>query len=183
MFTLSFRHDFRVPDVISSALRPLPLLPLQVVLQQFASSIISRHPDIPERIGRSHVLFGIEPVDVPFVIEIALRDGAVKVRLLRAFDGAGPDARITGTLAALMGLVDGKADGDALFFSREISVTGDIAAVLALRNAVDAAEISLMREAAALIESWVIRPAGLFRGKTQTEELRGADAGGDRPNR
>jgi predicted lipid carrier protein YhbT len=164
-------------------LRPLPLLPLQVVLQQFASSIISRHPDIPERIGRSHVLFGIEPVDVPFVIEIALRDGAVKVRLLRAFDGAGPDARITGTLAALMGLVDGKADGDALFFSREISVTGDIAAVLALRNAVDAAEISLMREAAALIESWVIRPAGLFRGKTRTEELRGADAEGDRPNR
>ena len=87
MFTLSFRHDFRVPDLVSSALRPLPLLPLEIFLQQLASSIVARHPDILERIGRTDRLrFGIDPSDVPFAVEIELHHGVVGLRLLRSFD-------------------------------------------------------------------------------------------------
>lgn len=165
MFTLSFRHDFRVPDLVSSALRPLPLLPLEIFLQQLTSSIVRRHPDILERIGRIGLLrFGIDPIDVPFVMEIELRDSTANVRVIRSLEGRSLQAQITGTLAALMGLVDGEVDGDALFFSREIVVTGDIAAVLALRNAVDAAEIILLREAAALVQLWVSQPGRLLRG-------------------
>lgn len=179
MFTLSFRHDFRVPDLVSSALRPLPLLPLEIFLQQLTSSIVRRHPDILERIGRTGLRFGIDPIDVPFVMEIELRDGSAGVRVMRSLDGRSLQARITGTLAALMGLVDGEADGDALFFSREIVVTGDIAAVLALRNAVDAAEITLLREAAALVQLWVSQPGRLLRGLLTDEPGQDRPAGGE----
>ena len=174
MFTLSFRHDFRVPDFVSSALRPLPLLPLEIFLQQRASSIVARHPDILERIGRTDRLrFGIDPSDVPFAVEIELHHSVVGLRVLRSFDERLLHARITGTLAALIGLVDGEADGDALFFSREIVVTGDIAAVLALRNAVDAAEIKLLSEALALVRLWISQPGKLLRGLLADEPRRG----------
>ncbi|MFN3746954.1 MAG: SCP2 domain-containing protein [Hyphomicrobiaceae bacterium] len=176
MFTVSLRRDFRVPDLVSSALRPLPLLPLEIFLQQLASNIVARHPDILERIGRVALLrFGIDPIDVPFAIEIELHDSSVGVRVLRSLDQRPLHAEISGTLAALMGLVDGEADGDALFFSREIVVKGDIAAVLALRNAVDAAEIKLLREAVALVGLWVSQPGRLLRGLL-VEEPRPASA-------
>lgn len=166
----SFRRDFRVPDTISSALRPLPLLPLEIFLQQLARNIVTRHPDILTRIGRPTLLrFGIDPSDVPFAIEIVLRSGMVDVHLRRELDERSLHARIGGTLAALMRLVDGDADGDALFFSREIIVTGDIAAVLALRNAVDAAEIGLLREAVTLIGLWFREPGRLLRGMLADE--------------
>ena len=53
------------------------------------------------------------------------------------------DARIAGPLAALIGLVHGAYDGDALFFSRDLVIEGDTEAVLALRNAIDNEELDL----------------------------------------
>jgi predicted lipid carrier protein YhbT len=47
-------------------------------------------------------------------------------------------------------MVHGALDGDALFFSRDIVIEGDTEAVLALRNAVDDAEIDLAAEVAAI---------------------------------
>lgn len=173
MLTFSLKRDFRVPDAISSALRPLPLLPLEIFLQQLARNIVARHPDMMTRIDRPNLLrFSIDPSDVPFAIEIELRNGVVDVRLRRELDERSLHARIGGTLAALMRLVDGEADGDALFFSREIIVTGDIAAILALRNAVDSAEIDLLREAVALVGLWLREPGRLLRGMLADESLR-----------
>lgn len=37
----------------------------------------------------------------------------------------------------LLDMIGGKQDGDALFFSRDLSVTGDVEAVVVLRNAID----------------------------------------------
>ena len=48
-----------------------------------------------------------------------------------------PHARIAGTFLDLFDLIDGSLDGDALFFSRKLRVTGDTEAVVALRNALD----------------------------------------------
>jgi predicted lipid carrier protein YhbT len=47
-------------------------------------------------------------------------------------------------------MMHGAEDGDALFFSRDLAVEGDTAAVLALRNAMDDAELDLTEELAAL---------------------------------
>jgi predicted lipid carrier protein YhbT len=40
----------------------------------------------------------------------------------------------------LLGMIDGTYDGDALFFSRDLTIEGDTEAVLALRNALENAE-------------------------------------------
>jgi O2-independent ubiquinone biosynthesis accessory factor UbiT len=53
---------------------------------------------------------------------------------------------LAGGLAALLGLVYGAFDGDALFFSRDLVVEGDTGAMLALRNAIDNAEFDLAVE-------------------------------------
>ena len=53
----------------------------------------------------------------------------------------GLDASIRGPLAGLIGMAEGSLDGDALFFSRVLWVEGDVAASLALRNAIDDARI------------------------------------------
>ena len=42
-----------------------------------------------------------------------------------------------GTFFNLLDMIDGAQDGDALFFSRNLKVTGDTEAVVALRNALD----------------------------------------------
>jgi predicted lipid carrier protein YhbT len=61
-------------------------------------------------------------------------------------------ATIKGPLPALIDLLEGRIDGDALFFSRALAVEGDMAAVVALRNAVDGADISLTED--------MLRPLG-----------------------
>ena len=53
-------------------------------------------------------------------------------------------------MLALLGLIDGSYDGDALFFSRDLVVEGDVEAVLALRNAIDDAGVDLVADTAAL---------------------------------
>ncbi len=47
------------------------------------------------------------------------------------------DAVVSGSLAALCEIAAGRKDADALFFSREITVEGDIGFMLALRHALE----------------------------------------------
>ncbi|MEY8120909.1 SCP2 domain-containing protein, partial [Falsihalocynthiibacter sp. BN13B15] len=56
------------------------------------------------------------------------------------------DANIAGPMSALLGLVHGAFDGDALFFSRDLVIEGNTEAVLALRNAIDDAELDIGAE-------------------------------------
>lgn len=137
------------PGVLALAIRLLPLPPLQILLGLCLQRIQRQHPQIFDRLGpHAGKRFGLAPTDLPlaFVLEPRrARPGVTAVRQLPAR----LDARIAGPLAALIGLVDGAEDGDALFFSRDLQVEGDIEAVLALRNAIDDARIDLIGEAVA----------------------------------
>ena len=55
-----------------------------------------------------------------------------------------------------MGLVDGSYDGDALFFSRDLTVEGDIDAVVTLRNALDDLDTTLVQD--------IVAASGPLRG-------------------
>ncbi len=140
-----------LPALFSLALRPLPTAPLEIALQRLADSILVRHPELLDRLGREGTRrFGIEPLDLPFAIVIEVIEAAVRLSVVRRLDIDKVDARVSGSLLSLIELVDGRHDGDALFFSRDISVEGDMEAVLALRNAIDNAELDLLHEAAQL---------------------------------
>ncbi len=137
----------QIPQLAARALRGLPLTPLSFSLTAYARKIATQHPGLFRRLGEhDHTPFVLDPTDLPFVIEMQPNGGKPKIRVVRG-EGKGA-ARIAGPLAALLGLVHGAYDGDALFFSRDLVIEGDTAAALALRNAVDDAELDLSEEVA-----------------------------------
>ncbi len=123
----------------------LPLAPMSLALTAFSRSIARRHPGLFRRLGDyDRTRFVLDPTDLPFVIHLEPGGGTPRVSLARGGgDGA---ARIAGPLAALLGLVHGAFDGDALFFSRDLVIEGDTSAALALRNAIDDSELDLSQE-------------------------------------
>lgn len=139
----------RIPRVATYPLRVLPFTPLSAVLSAFTRRVAQKHPAMFRRLGEhGHTTFILDPTDLPFVICLAPNGGNPRVEVMRGpAEGA---ARIAGPLAALLGLVHGAYDGDALFFSRDLVIEGDTAAALALRNAVDDAELDLSQEIADL---------------------------------
>jgi predicted lipid carrier protein YhbT len=139
-----------LPRLIARSLQPLPLAPLQLPLSLVLRSVVARHPHIFERLGvHAHKRFGLEPTDLPFAFVLAPHPKTPTLIAVRSLP-VGIPIRIAGPLLGLMGLVDGSYDGDALFFSRDLVVEGDVEAVLALRNAIDDAGIDLVADTAAL---------------------------------
>lgn len=135
-----------VPPLLATAMRPLPFLPLQLVVTALMRRICTRHPAIFERLGEhAGKSFGIVPTDLPFVF-VLRPDPARPSLTVEGALPAGIDARISTPLAALFGMVEGTRDGDALMFSRELVIEGDMEAVLALRNAIEDAQIDLVAE-------------------------------------
>lgn len=137
------------PPLFAAPLRTLPLAPLSVALTAYSRNVAKTHPALFRRLGdHAFKRFVLDPTDLPFAILLEPNGGAPKVHLTRrAVTG---DARIAGSLAALLGMVHGAYDGDALFFSRDLMIEGDTGAALALRNAIDDAELDLSQEAARL---------------------------------
>lgn len=137
-----------VPFLLALMMRPLPLLPLQAALFLVLRRICDRHPHIFDRLGgHARKRFGIVPTDLPFAFVLEPLPPHPRLSVTRRLP-AGLDARISSSLAGLFGLVEGSLDGDALMFSRDLLVEGDVEAVLALRNAIDDAQLDLMSEIA-----------------------------------
>jgi predicted lipid carrier protein YhbT len=135
----------RFPAAAAAALRVLPLAPLSASLTAVSRSIARRHPGLFRRLGEhGHSRFVLDPTDLPLVILLEPAGGRPRVTVTRG--PATGEARIAGPLAALLGLVHGAYDGDALFFSRDLVIEGDTGAALALRNAIDDAELDLSQE-------------------------------------
>ena len=139
------------PALVSIALRPLPLGPIQLLLSAVLRRIVRHHPHMFERLGPyAGKRYGLDPSDLPFAFILDTAPQNPRITVMRSLPDW-LDARISGPLLALVGMADGSYDGDALFFSRTIVVEGDIEAVLALRNAVDDAGVDVLREGAALL--------------------------------
>ena len=141
-----------VPAVLSFGLGRLPVGPLAIMVGQLVRVAGQRHPEVFARMGEhAGKSFAIEPTDFPFKFLLKPQSDRPTVMVKRSREDMEADARIAGPMAALLGLMHGAYDGDALFFSRELMVEGDIEAVVALRNAIDNAEIDLLAEVAATL--------------------------------
>lgn len=139
----------RFPSLLARTLRYLPLAPVSLALTRLTQNMAKQNVAMFRRLGaHDHARFLLDPTDLPVTLCLEPHGGHPKVSLHRRPPAA--DARIAGPLAALIGLVHGAYDGDALFFSRDLVIEGDTAAALALRNAVDDAELDLSAEVEAL---------------------------------
>ncbi|MCC7017735.1 MAG: SCP2 sterol-binding domain-containing protein [Rhodospirillales bacterium] len=105
------------------------------------------HPDLFERLAAiPNPVFVLAPDEIP--VAFVLRADARRPTLRAVPRHARVDAAATirGPLRLLAALADGRLDGDALFFSREIAIEGSTEAAVALRNALDNAELGGLAE-------------------------------------
>jgi predicted lipid carrier protein YhbT len=146
------RRTHPTPNFPGLALNlPLARAILQQGLVRLVHNTRKRHPEIMDRMGvHRGAIFLIDAVDLPVVFRLH-PEGQVPLSVLSRKRPGRWDSRICGTLANLVALIEGNLDGDALFFSGDISVEGSTEAILALRNAIDAAEIDFISEAAACL--------------------------------
>jgi O2-independent ubiquinone biosynthesis accessory factor UbiT len=140
-----------LPPLMATLSRQLPLFPMEALIGAILPRIVARHPRIIDRLtDKAQRRFAIAPTDLSIVFLLQPDPGAPRITVLRDLAGCQWDALIAGPLLSLLDLARGKLDGDALLFSREIRIEGDIEAILALRNALDAEGVDLLAEGAEL---------------------------------
>ncbi|WP_439562919.1 ubiquinone anaerobic biosynthesis accessory factor UbiT [Roseinatronobacter sp.] len=137
----------RTPVFITAPMHVLPLWPLTLALSQLARKLLRAHPQILTRIDKyQSYVFVLDITDLPFILQ--LDPAQAQLRAFRRNAARDADARIAGTLAAFLAMLHGVEDGDSLYFSGALQIEGDTSAVLALRNALDDAELDLSAEIA-----------------------------------
>jgi predicted lipid carrier protein YhbT len=127
----------------------MPLFLIQPLLQQCIATISEARPEVFRRLGSSaDKTYVVDADNLPFVFVLSPRLKNPELRACRRWNVPPSDARISGSFLTLLGMIDGQLDGDALFFSRELRIEGDIQSVVVLRNALDDLEGSLAEDLA-----------------------------------
>lgn len=129
--------------LICAALRP--------ILDRVVRRIARHHPDMFARIAPYQTAdFVIVPAELPFALHLRPDPEAPLLRAVPHDRLPEHDARIEGRFLLLLELVDGESDGDAAFFSRDLTISGNTEAVVSLRNALDDVDGSIAQETADL---------------------------------
>jgi predicted lipid carrier protein YhbT len=119
-------------------LAPVPLALLQPIFNRIATHVAEERPELFNRLGEhAGKRFLIDPIDLPFVLLLTPEPERPQLTAHRRSERPAHDAGIAGSFFNLLDLIDGSLDGYALFFSRDLRVSGDTGAVVALRNALD----------------------------------------------
>jgi predicted lipid carrier protein YhbT len=125
-----------LPRPLRLALDAVPLVITQRVVATVFRQALLQHPGLFDRLGaEAGKRFGFTPtdLDLSFIVHPAGRS----ITVYRKAGVPAADATATGPLLVLLALLEGRIDGDAMFFSRGLGVAGDMEAMLALRNALD----------------------------------------------
>jgi len=137
-------------NVPSLLLAPVPLALLQPIFSRIATHVARTRPEVFNRLGaHAGKRFLIDPIDLPFVLVLTPEPERPHMTAHRRHEQPAHDARIAGIFFNLLDMIDGSLDGDALFFSRDLQISGDTEAVVALRNALDDFEGSALASAVA----------------------------------
>ncbi len=133
------------------ATRSLPPQLFQPLLHAMMAAIRRRHADLFQRLsGLNAPAVLVDPVDLPLVFVLRLDPQAPALKVLRDPGEERVTAAVRGPMTTLIGLLEGRIDGDALFFSRDLVIEGDTEAIVALRNALDGAEIDVIADMASV---------------------------------
>lgn len=139
----------QLPRPLAAALSRIPLPLVQSTVGLVFAQVLAQHPGLFDRLGpyaTRRFRFDPSDLDLSFVIHPAGPD----ITVYRAGKAPPAAATISGPLITLLALLEGQIDGDAVFFSRSLSVSGDMEAVLALRNGLDDCGLDLPRDLSGL---------------------------------
>ncbi|MCH7931319.1 MAG: SCP2 sterol-binding domain-containing protein [Proteobacteria bacterium] len=149
-------------------IRPPPAAMLQPFLGAAMRVMQRRHPGVFERLGLlDGALILIDPVDLPVCLAMEFAAGGPDLRVAGAGDEARASATVRGPLLSLIDLMEGRRDGDALFFSRELVIEGDTEAILILRNTIDGEDIDVIDDLTSSLGPFA-RPAAALAGAART---------------
>ncbi|MDP1582598.1 MAG: SCP2 sterol-binding domain-containing protein [Bradyrhizobium sp.] len=126
----------------------LPVGPVRWLAQRIIRGAMRQHPQVNARLpGLAGKRLLLDPSDLPFAFVLELTDSDPRIEVVAQDDDPKLpiDATVRGALADLISLAEGRVDGDALFFSRRLSVSGEMELIVAVRNAMDGAAIGLER--------------------------------------
>lgn len=143
------RMRLELQDAASKLLPPPPLFLLQPLLARIVRCVAEKHPGLFERLGpHQSTRFIIDPTNLPFVLYLVACPDDLVLRACQRSELPAHDAHISSTLSHLLRLLDSSGDGDAMFFSRDLEISGNTEAVVRLRNALDDVDGSVALAAA-----------------------------------
>ncbi|TNE32292.1 MAG: sterol-binding protein [Alphaproteobacteria bacterium] len=143
-------HSMMLKNLPRLLLRPAPALFYRPVLNRIVKKIIHTHPRIFDRLGDNcHKTILVNPTNMPVVFLVKPDPQKPSVRAYKNTRHLHFDASITGSLLTLLRMVDGRLDGDAVFFTRDLQINGDTEAIVSLRNALDDVDGSIADDIAA----------------------------------
>ncbi len=130
-------------------LAPIPLFPMQSVLRRIVNYVAQNRPELFARLGtHKDTTYIIDPTNLPFILRLCPNPEYPILTAHRRREKQEYGARISGSFLTLLGMIDGRLDGDSLFFTRDLKVEGNTEAVVCLRNAIDDLEGSIMDDVA-----------------------------------
>lgn len=139
---------FEPSMLLGFALKPVPIHIIDRLVQKISDTIQKKHTGLFDRLSDiDHPSWLIEPLDLPYAFYLTLGEDKLLIQTY-AKDDILPEAtaHIRASIENLLKMASGQSDGDALFFSRDLSISGSTEAVVALRNAMDASGINLEEE-------------------------------------
>lgn len=135
----------KLPPVVAMPLGLVPLPVAEAMTRLVFARLLDRHAGLFDRLGhQAGKSFAFVPTDLPFAFLVEPARRAISVR--RKHQPLRADAAASGPFFVLLALLEGRIDGDAAFFWRELSVSGDMEAMLAMRNALDDCSVDLPRD-------------------------------------
>ena len=166
-----------LPGFVRTLFPAVGAFPLGIGLTRSVRRLARLRPGPFDRLGEFRTArYLVAPGDLDFAF-LVVPDGArASVRTVSSRHEVAADVVIRGPLLMLLGLLDGSLDGDALFFHRLISVEGRTDAVVALRNALEDAELrpadllGLEGEMGRLADRGVARVLGVLRRLSAPQE-------------
>lgn len=137
------------PTPLTTRQLPFPAFVLQPILRRIVIRIAQRHPELFDRLGpHTQSTFIIDPIDFPFALCLQPDPTRPSFKAVQKSPLPDHDAKIAGKFLTLLRLVDADVDGDALFFSRDLMISGNTEAVVSLRNALDDVDASIAEDVA-----------------------------------
>jgi predicted lipid carrier protein YhbT len=161
----------RLPPSVRLFVDRVPLALTGKITEAVFAQVLRRHPGLFDRLGAhagKSFRFIPDDLDLSFLV----LPQHPRIFVTRKKPASPAHVTISGPLALLLALLEGRVDGDALFFARDLAIAGDMEAALALRNALDDSTIDLPRDIGGLAGPFAgiaTRLAEAIRTKALTE--------------
>ena len=134
--------------LLGLALEKVPLPVWQPLLAKAMLVMRNNHPALFQRLQNTNFDYLIDAYDLPFVFYLQPSLEKPLLKAIKRQENIPVSATIKGSLENLLSIFEGKIDGDADFFSGNLVIEGNTAAIVQLRNAVDSEDINIIQDLA-----------------------------------